>query len=185
MQVTSKLYKQLFKVAKHKCFGNEDYAAECVNQVLLNLEKYTGDVDCESQFWGWARTLITNKRNDLFRKEKLDVVYYGGIFDDYLADEVYDDSMFEFIKKHLTEEEYNFCIKYFDKLIFFRIKNKLEKKKNPVKYTIQATHKDGTVRLFVSMAEAAKYFGFSEQHIRKNINNNRFVKSVQTIFTRI
>lgn len=191
-KLTDKLYKQLFKVALYICHQKEDNAAECVNQVILNLDKYTAG-DSDDEFFGWARRIITNKKNDLYHKQKNDILILNQELFDIQLDTVPEPGKIEEkknIKEFVTNKDFIWALDYVnsdriktaqEKCRFHRLKKKITSAwnidktiKEEKKYT--ATLIDGSIELFDTTEQLAKRFGRTSQAIRYAIEKQRPLK---------
>lgn len=185
-KLTDKLYKQLFKVALYICHQKEDNAAECVNKVILNLDKYTAG-NSEEEFWGWARKIIKNKQIDIWKKEtKEEPVRY---IDEMEYKEIIQQEDSDFylnqLKKLLPPEDLKFMFNYIksdakktniEKIKFLRLKEKVKKgeQKKETKYILK--YDSGNIEEYDNMVQIARKLNITPEAVRLAIKDGRSIK---------
>lgn len=190
MEITDKLYKQLFRMALKINYGDEDNAATCVNKVLTNVDKFIHPEKTEETnyvFFAWAKRIMTNTHISIYRSEKNNPVEYTNIVP-YLNYEEEKDEMdkyyllMEKVRLSLTEEEISYMFDYLqsknktnkDKSKFFRLKQKiLNENGNMKKYKLIDTI-TGKVYNCQTIKEATEITGTkNEQTIKYALTENR------------
>lgn len=190
MEITNKLYKELFRMALKINYGDEDNAAESVNKVLTNISRFTPPEDVSEEkylFFAWAKRIMTNTKNSIYRKEIHNPVVYTNIVP-FLNLKEEDDEMdknyllLKKIQHSLTEEELAYMYEYIsntnktntDKSKFHRLKQKIYKNNGEMKKYKLTNLDSKEIHYVFTMKEATEITGVpNEQTIKYALKDNR------------
>lgn len=184
MEITQKLYKELFNRAMSYSYRNEDVAAEAVIHLYNKLPKYSGT--CELQFWAFANPTLKNKCYDLYQKKKYQMAYIDEINAD-TEDLIENDDMYQQIKDKLTQDEYDYAIAYYsvdhtvrnktlqERLKMKHIREKVLKEKIEQSY-ILVDPETGNKFKYETFKEIGEKYGMSTEAVRLVYKDGRKIK---------
>ena len=194
MEITNKLYKELYSRAMSYTYRNEDSAAECVSHLVLSMPKYSGAT--ELQFWAFANTLLKNKARDLYKKfqeEKL--TYIDEVNYDEAEIDVDEDFYFNRLKDRLTRDEIKYALEYIqsqdkksnkEKLVFHRIKEKVLAESRQISYRyILVEIETGETKEFETIKDVSVYLGCTAENVMlavrdgSRVQKKYFVKKLE------
>jgi hypothetical protein len=190
MEVTEKLYKQLFKRAMAYTYKDEDHAAECVNHVILSLHKFEGEAIVE-RFWGWANPVLKHKAYDLWKKNSERKFQEGVELNEfvYRSAPQEEDYFKELVADRLSQQDLTFALEYVEgrrkgvkktereKSKFLRLRSRIinppGKKKS--RYIVTDT-KTGTTSEHHSKPEIAKLLSCNRANVEVAVKNNSLLQ---------